>query len=62
MKSYIEVHGEPCTLVAEARVTLPGDERVEVPLHVGRNAHGRPVLEMDFDAVQTVILDRQYGR
>jgi hypothetical protein len=59
VKLEIEVHGQPCTLVAVAHVHLAGDEKVEVPLTVGRNRFGMPMLEMDFDAVATVLLDRE---
>jgi hypothetical protein len=60
MKAHIHIEEVPCTLVAEAYVVLPGDERVAVALTVARDQFGMPTLAMDFEAAHTILLDRAY--
>lgn len=57
MRERIHFHGVPCTLVAEARVVLPGDESVCVPLRFRRDG----ALTLDWTDVRRTLDDRALG-
>lgn len=59
LRERIEVYGVAATLIAEAYLVLPGDERVPVPLSIGRDAYGTPILEPDWKPVTDAIHERE---
>lgn len=54
-----ELWGVPATLVAQAFVTLPGDERVPVELELTHSLLGTQILKLGMQGVREVIEARE---